>query len=151
MATLTSAISSPVSTIPAVPGLPLVGNLLQFRRDRIALQDSAARTGPIARVMLVHIPVYIVTDADLAHEVLGENAGSFKKSLGLQFLRPMLGDGLLLAEGETHKRHRKLLAPAFAPKRLEKYGEIMVDETLTQLARWRHGQRIDIAQEMMEM
>ncbi|HEY5945858.1 MAG TPA: cytochrome P450 [Kofleriaceae bacterium] len=137
--------------MPPVPGLPWVGNLLQFRRDRLALQDNAAKVGPIARVMLAHIPVYIVTDADLAHEVLAEQNGSFKKSAGLQFLRPMLGDGLLLAEGETHKRHRKLLAPAFAPKRLEKYGEIMVSETELQLARWRTGQRIDISHEMMEM
>src|SRR5262245_31359064 len=63
----------------------------------------------------------------------------------------MLGDGLLLSEGESHKRHRKLLAPAFAPKRLEKYGEVMVEEASKQLARWRHGQRLDIAHEMMEM
>ena len=151
MAALTSVISQPVSTVPQVPGLPLIGNLIAFRRDRLALQDSAARVGPIARVMLMHIPIYFVTDAGLAQEVLADNPTSFKKTIGIQFLRPMLGDDLLLAEGETHKRHRKLLAPAFAPKRLEKYGEIMVDETEKQLARWRHGQRLELAQEMMEM
>lgn len=151
MAALTSAIAPPVSSVPFVPGLPLVGNLLQFRRDRLALQDRAARVGPIARISLAHIPVYVVTDADLAHELLVENAAATKKSAGLQFLRPMLGDGLLLSEGETHKRHRKLLAPAFAPKRLEKYGEVMVEETETQLARWCRGQRIDLAHEMMEL
>jgi cytochrome P450 len=151
MATLTRAITQPVASVPLVPGLPLVGNLFQFSRDRLALQDRAARTGPIARVMLAHIPIYIVTDADLAHEVLVEQAGAFVKSAGLQFLKPMLGEGLLTAEGETHKRHRKLLAPAFAPKRLEKYGEVMVSETDLQLSRWRHGQRLDLAHEMMEM
>ena len=151
MAALNSVISAPVESIPVVPGLPLVGNVFQFWRDRLELQDRAAEVGPIARIMLAKFPLYMVTDANLAHEVLAEQAGSFKKSRALQFLRPMLGDGLLLAEGETHKRHRKLLAPAFSPKRLEKYGEIMVDETVTQLARWRHGQRIDIAHEMMEM
>src|SRR5437879_7906405 len=138
-------------SIPAVPGLPLLGNLLEFRKDRLALQDTAARTGPSARVQLAHIPVYIVTDADLAHEVLVVQNDAFTKSAGIQFLKPMLGDGLLTAEGETHKRHRKLLAPAFAPKRLAAYGEIMVEETAKQLARWRAGDRIDLAHEMMEM
>ena len=141
----------PVSSIPAVPGLPLVGNAFQFWRDRLDLQDRAAAVGPIARIMLAKFPIYMVTDADLAHEVLVAQAGCFKKSAAIQFLRPMLGDGLLLAEGDDHKRHRKLLAPAFAPKRLEKYGEVMVDETLKQLERWRHGQHIDLAHEMMEM
>jgi len=134
-----------------VPGLPLVGNLLQFRSDRLGLQDRAARVGPIARVQLAHLPVYVVTDADLAHEVLSAQASSFKKSQVVQYLRPLLGDGLLTAEGDTHKRNRKLLAPAFAPKRLAAYGEVMVAETRAQLARWRDRQPIDLAAEMMEM
>jgi cytochrome P450 len=151
MATLTSAFGSAVQTIPPVPGLPLLGNLIAFRRDRLALQDEAARLGPIARVQLAHIPLYMVTDADLAHQVLVEQAASLEKSAGLNFLRPMLGDGLLLSEGAAHKRHRKLLAPAFAPKRLAGYGDVMVEETRRQVARWQHGQRIDLAQHMMEM
>ena len=35
-----------------------------------ASRTIAARIGPIARLQLAHIPIYVVTDADLAHEVL---------------------------------------------------------------------------------
>ena len=70
MAPLTSALAPAGLTVPPVPGLPLLGNLLQFRRDRLGLQDEAARVGPIARLQLAHIPIYVVTDADIAHEVL---------------------------------------------------------------------------------
>jgi cytochrome P450 len=149
MTSMTSALH--VGSVPAVPGLPLLGNLLQFRRDRLALQDAAARTGPIARIQLAHLPVYVVTDADLAHEVLVVRAGQMVKSAGLQFLKPMLGEGLLTAEGETHRNHRKMLAPAFAPKRLAAYGEIMVQETERQMQRWRSGDRVDLSIDMMEM
>jgi cytochrome P450 len=143
--------SPAVQTVPPVPGLPLLGNLMQFRRDRLALAEDAARVGPIARLQLATFPVYVITDADLAHQVFVTEAASFGKSGGIKVLRPMLGDGLLIAEGATHKRHRKLLAPAFAPKRLAAYGDVMVEETRNQLARWRDGQRIDLSHEMMEM
>jgi cytochrome P450 len=153
MAAPSSVLDAPraVASIPAVPGLPLIGNLLAFRRDRLALYERAARLGPIARISFGHIPVYITTCSDLAHDVLVEHDASFQKSAGMQFLRPLLGEGLLTAEGEPHRRHRKLLAPAFAPRRLASYGEVMVAETCEQLARWSPGDRIDLAAEMMEM
>lgn len=154
MASQTSPLTIPppaVHSIPPIPGLPVLGNLLAFRRDRLALQDRAIESGPIARVQLLHVPLYVITDADLAHRVLVEDAAAYKKSAVLQFLIPLLGEGLLTAEGATHKRHRKLLAPAFAPKRLAAYGQVMVDETRAQVARWKPGQQIDLAQEMMEL
>ena len=154
MAVTTSPLIAPpdtVHSIPPIPGLPVLGNLLAFRRDRLALQDRGIEVGPIARVKLLHIPLYLVTDADLAHRVLVDEAAAYQKSAALQFLAPLLGEGLLTAEGTTHKRHRKLLAPAFAPKRLAAYGEVMVDETRAQIARWRPGQQIDLSREMMEL
>ncbi len=154
MTSMSSPLLAPrtiVDGIPAVPGLPVLGNLLAFRRDRLAVQDAAARLGPIARITLAHIPLYVVSSSELAHQVLVEQAASFHKSAGMALLRPLLGDGLLSAEGETHKRHRKLLAPAFAPRRLSSYGEVMIGETREQLARWSPGDRVDLASEMMEM
>ena len=141
----------PVHSIPPVPGLPLLGNLLDFRKDRLGLQDRAAAIGPIARMSLANVPIYMITDADLAHQVLVDDAASYQKSAGLQFLRPLVGDGLLTAEALPHKRHRKLLAPAFAPKRLHAYGKTMVEETLIQIAGWRGGKHVDLAAEMMQL
>ncbi len=141
----------PVTTVPALGGLPLIGNLLDFRRDRLALQDRATKLAPLARVALIHVPLYVTADADLAHKVLVEDAGSYKKSAGLAFLVPLLGEGLLTSEDPTHKRHRKLLAPAFAPKRLAAYGDTMVDETIAQLSHWQRGKEIDLSHEMMEL
>ena len=140
-----------VESIPAVAGWPVLGNLVAFRRDRLALHDRAAHLAPIARISLGHVPVYIVSCGDLAHDVLVEHAASFQKSAGIQLLRPLLGDGLLTAEGELHRAHRKLLAPAFAPRRLAAYGDIMVAETAEQIARWSPGDRIDLAGEMMQI
>src|SRR5262245_5977202 len=154
MASLSSDLIAPatiVDAIPAVPGLPLIGNLIAFRRDQLGLHDAAARLGPIARISLGPIPVYIATCAELAHEVCVAQAARFCKSAGIQFLQPLLGDALMTAEGGPHRQHRKLLAPAFAPRRLASYGAIMVEETREQIARWSPGDRIDLADEMMQM
>ena len=70
-------------------------------------------------------------------------AGSFRKSRVLQFTRPLLGDGLLTAEGGTHKRHRRARTRV-RPKRLAAYGEVMVDGQQSAL-RWKSGERIDLA------
>jgi cytochrome P450 len=154
MATATSPFFSPapiVQSVPALRGLPFIGNMLDFRRDRLALHDAAAEVGPVARFQIMHLPLYSITDADVAKEILVDQAVSFKKSAGMQFLAPLLGEGLLSSEGEVHKQHRKLLAPAFAPKRLAAYGTVMVEETKRQLAGWHKGKQVDIAHEMMEM
>ena len=97
MATTTSPFvrGTPVSSIPPVPGLPLLGNILAFRKDRLALQDDAARTGPIARIQLAHLPIYIVTDADIAHEVLVDQAAAFRKSAGIEFLKEAVDVGAI--------------------------------------------------------
>jgi len=140
-----------IAGIPGLPGLPVLGNLVAFRRDQLALQVQAARRGPLVRISLIKFPLYLISCADLARDLLVDHAARFKKSASLQLLRPLLGDGLLTAEGEPHRHHRKLLAPAFAPKRIASYGEIMVHETREQLARWSPGDRIDLADEMMEL
>lgn len=151
MATTFARPSQIVATIPAVPGLPLLGNLLDFRKDRLALNDRAQRIGPIVRLALGPIPIYSINDADLAHQVLVEDADAVKKSAGLKFMEPLLGDGLLTAELDNHKRNRKLLAPVFAPKRTATYGTTMVEETLKQIATWQPNTQIDLAEEMMEL
>ena len=72
--------SVPTATsVPAVPGLPVLGNLLAFRRDQLALHDAAARTAPLARLQLVHLPIYVATCADLAHQILVDDAAALKK------------------------------------------------------------------------
>lgn len=136
--------------IPVLPGLPLIGNLLDFRKNRLVMQDKAARLAPLTRVNLIDLPLFSVSDADLVHEILVTQAEHFGKGASTsKFLEPLLGAGLLTAEGELHKQHRKLLAPAFAPRRVQAYGTSMVAETLEALATWRDGDVVDVLPQMM--
>ena len=47
---------------------------------------------------------------------LVDNSGNYRRSrASLRILRPMVGNGLLLSEGEDWKHQRRTIAPALAP------------------------------------
>lgn len=141
-------------TAPAVhvePGLPLLGNFLDFRRDRLGFQFRVADHG-ITRVKLGWRTVYIVTDHELVHAVLSEHEDAFVKGPGLSILaRPLLGDGLLTAEKDFHRRQRKLLAPAFTPRRMAGYAAVMAERAAATAAGVRPAVMLDIAEHMMSL
>lgn len=134
------------------PGLPLVGNLLELRRDRLGLQMRCAMTADITRLKVARQVVWIVGSHPLAHQVLVEDADAFVKAPGLStFGRPLLGTGLLTAERDAHRRQRKLMAPAFAPRRMAGYAEVMAARAVAAVERLRPGARVDLADEMMAL
>jgi len=138
--------------VPDLPGLPLLGNMISFRRDRLGMQRRLAALGPMARFHIGPLPIHVVSDAALAQEVLVDHADAFMKSRGLSvFARPLLGDGLLTSEGLDHRRARKLLAPAFAARRIAGYADVMAAEAARTAAGWADGARTDLAADMMEM
>ncbi len=112
---------------------------------------------------LYHVPgsnggLYVVRHPDHIHEVLATRASSYEKThSALEQLRLVLGDGLLTADGDAWKRHRRMVQPAFTPARLEGYAAAMVDEgehvatRLAERAREGHGVEVDVAREMMQL
>jgi cytochrome P450 len=93
-----------------------------------------------------------VNTPELVPEVLIERVDDFQKSPILRtFSRPLLGNGLLNSEGEQHRRHRKLVAPAFAHQRVSKYAAVMREHALAAQAAWQDGARIDIARAMTRL
>src|SRR5262245_48815657 len=77
-------------------------------------------------------------------EVLVDRAADFRKSFGTRMLIPLLGRGLLTAEGDEWLRHRRLAAPAFHRDRIEAYGRTMVDYTQESVDGWADGQHVDV-------
>src|SRR5262245_48733094 len=150
------ALTSPMqatSTIPrfAAPG-PL-GHLGEFRSSRIDFLLRVARAQPdLSRVRLGVFDVVLLSSPELAHSLLVEQADRVRKSFGLAvFAAPLLGDGLLRLEANAHKRRRRMLAPAFMPKRISAYAGEMVQRARVSTQRMLDQGQLDVAEEAMRV
>ena len=92
--------------------------------------------GPF-RILLIFHP-------DTIEELLVTRNRDFIKSPGVRMLRPLLGDGLLLSEGDTWLRQRRLMQPAFHRQRVAGYGDVMNAFAERHVARWKAGESIDV-------
>jgi cytochrome P450 len=119
------------------------------RRDAGAALRAIARGAQDAvglRLRGQHI--LLLLDPELAGQLLSGHAADTIKGPGVQRTRALLGDGLLTSEGASHDRARRLVAPGFSPRRLDRYTATFAHLTQTRMAGWRDGQQMDMHAEM---
>ncbi len=137
---------------PGPKGKPVVGNLLEFRRDPLGFLLTAARDhGDVVHLQFGPQGIYLVNNPDYIRDVLVTNNRNFIKSRGLQMAKRFLGEGLLTSEGEFHRRQRRLSQPAFHRQRMNAYAKVMAEYGAMTRDRWQNGETLDIAQEMMRV
>lgn len=108
---------------------------------------------PIGHVKLGGAHLYLLSDPDVIWQGFVGEAKSLAKGRGLQFTRPLLGDGLLTSEGAVHLRNRRLVQPVFHRQRIRGYADGMVAATNRVSHRWRRMSggspvRVDVVQQM---
>lgn len=139
--------------IPRVAGRRFLGNLAEFRSDRIGLLTRIPREyGDIARLDVGLFAAVVISSSELCNEVLVSKADAFVKGFGLSvFARPLLGDGLLTSERDEHRRNRRLVSPAFVHSRIGGYARTIaacVEEHVERLSR---EKEVDLSAEMMRL
>jgi len=128
------------------------GQLVAMTRDPLKfLMKTAAEYGQIAHFMLGPQHTVLVNDPEHIEAILVAHDWNFVKGRGLKRARRILGRGLLTSEGNFHRRQRRLAQPAFHKQRIAGYAAIMTEYSARTRDRWREGQTIDIAQEMMRL
>jgi cytochrome P450 len=127
--------SPPPGPRDLVPGW----SFLAFRRDALGLLlRTARRYGDIAYYKLGRLRLFLVTHPDQVKEVLVTHHRHFT-GVAFEAGKSITGEGLLSAQGETHRRHRRILQPAFHHHRIATYGRIMADRA----QRWRDSRQPD--------
>ncbi|SMF74083.1 cytochrome P450 [Pseudobacteriovorax antillogorgiicola] len=105
--------------IPGPKGLPILGVYPQFRRNPLSfLQETASQYGPMSRFNLAGFEFILISDAEDIARVYRQDNDTFGKSKAAKRLTPLLGNGLLLSEGEYWQRQRRLAAPHFHRREL---------------------------------
>jgi cytochrome P450 len=135
---------------PGPQGHLFVGSLPEFRRDILGFLAACARDyGDVVPIRVAKRRLILLSHPDLIEEVLTARARHTTKTAILQMLRPVLGDGLLLSEGDSWLRQRRLMQPAFHRQRIAAYGDVMAGYAERGMADWRDGQTRDVHVDMM--
>ena len=139
--------------LPPGPAQPLaldvnaetLDRLLDLQRD---YGDMVFVTQPDGRNTI------FVNDADEIRRILVRRHTKYGKGRGFKRVEMLLGNGLIVSDGDVWRRARTMIQPAFSRQNVHKLIEVMVQCCQLRAARWRDicaaGDTLNISREMSE-
>jgi len=118
--------------------------------------EHGAEFGDIYRV---HAPshnsdTWVVADPETIKRVLVSNHRNYTIGRGLDRVRLLVGNGIIVSEGEVWKRQHRLMQPMFQRSRVERFGELIADINRRRLASWAEkaasGELLNVTRETSE-
>jgi len=130
---------------PGPKGEPLFGASRKYADDPFAFIDALEESyGDLARFEMGPMETYMVTGPADIERILLTEADSFRKpDFQSDALGDLLGEGLLLSEGDTWQQQRELANPAFSMGRLAGMTDRVADHAEEMVDDWTAGDRID--------
>jgi len=134
------------TTIPTLSGAPLLGNLLELRRDWLALLARVpAECGDVGRIRLGPVSGLVFNSPEAVRTIFVDHTDAFDKGPTLaRLVRVFLGNGLLTCDRADHAEQRRLVAPAFLPARLNAYAPFITASVDAVCATIPHGAELDL-------
>ncbi|CAJ0650557.1 5296_t:CDS:2 [Entrophospora sp. SA101] len=124
---------SPLRKIPGPPSESiLLGNFPTVAADigKAHFEWKKKYGGILIYRGLLNEPIVLLTDPKYYPPILTNNAYGFFKTMEFTTdLRIVLGDGILFAEGDQHKRQRKMMNPAFSFTNLKEMVPTIINVT----------------------
>ncbi|MBA2127164.1 cytochrome P450 [Hyphomicrobium methylovorum] len=137
---MTTAALYPPTATPSARALPLLPFLARFIRNPLRSLPRAVYDQPVVTYGRKRPLVAWVTDPALIERILLSDAENFPKTrLDRRVLKPIVGEGLLTAEGESWRWQRKLASPLFRRSELLNYVPVILEAAQQRTAIWRAG------------
>jgi unspecific monooxygenase len=152
----------PAARAPLVPPFPprasetmtALGRMMALRDSVIGTWGQRAYEEDVIRSRLFAHSSFILNTPDAIRHVLVDNYENYTRTpAGFRVLRPVLGQGLLIAEGRAWKHQRRTLAPAFTPRAVSTLVPHMIAVTDATIARLETmcGGPVDLRETMQRM
>jgi cytochrome P450 len=100
------------------------------------MSDHFKQFGNIYKASVYDTDVYVVSDPQSADYVLREN---YKKGLAIKRVGWLLGNSLMVSEGEFWKRQRRMIQPAFHQEAIGTLMDVITTANVTLLKKWQHA------------
>jgi len=144
----------PPSPPRAPPTMGPIGRMVAMRTSAIATWGQRAYEEDAIQGRFFGRGSFILNSPDAIRHVLVDNWENYTRTaVGLRVLRPMLGQGLLIAEGRAWKHQRRTLAPAFTPRAVSTLVPHMIaatDQAIAKLDAVSHAP-VDLREAMQRM
>ncbi len=121
------------------------------------LQALKGRYGDICRVPTASRANdgLVIHDVECIRRVLLTNRGNYVKGVGLERVRVLLGNGLIVSEGELWSRQRRMMQPAFHSQVIRGFTVLMHRFNQELVERWAghaaRGEPINLTRELSEV
>ncbi len=132
------SVESTSKEMPKASGFPLIGSIPALARNPIPfLEQTTQDLGDIYRVNLGITDAVILCNPDHARHVLQTNAANYRKSGPMwDIVGKLLGNGLVVSDGDFWQRQRRMMQPEFHSRRLAALTEAMVEGIAEALDSW---------------
>lgn len=136
-----------MSTKPPGPsGIPVFGNSSRYAEDPFSFMAACEDAyGDVVSLDFGPREVYMLTNPRDIERVLVSEAVKYRKAdFGDDAIDDLLGDGLLMSDGETWRHQRDLANPSFQAGRIAGLDTMMTGHVTDVIDEWKDGDRVDV-------
>ena len=139
---------------------PLVPEPIDLGATGDSLERMMRYFAEYGDVYRIHAPTrrretWVIADPADVKRVLVTNHRNYTKGVGLDRVKLLLGNGIMVSEGDFWRRQRLLIQPAFHRRMMQRFGPLIRDANERRLGSWeraaRDGTPIDLTTELSEL
>jgi cytochrome P450 len=139
-------------TVGTAPGIfPSVSHPIALFRRPLDFLNSLPARGDLVELRLGPLRVWMACHPEVARQVLMETRTFDKGGPLYNRLRPLMGNGVVTCDQDTHRRQRRLLQPDFRPSRVADHTDMIGREAALLCREWQAGDQIDVSAATMAL